>query len=233
MKYNNIIAVTNRNICLKNYCRNSISDISYLTSEYYNKQKSLTVSPDISDSINRISPGNIISCFYLLHQIKKLTEANIQTVILREKDIPESDYCRLAESAIRICENTNTRLILHTFVNTAVLLDYKYIHLPLWKLQSSVSELTDFRIIGASVHSREEALLAEELGADYITAGHIFTTDCKKDLPARGLSFLKEICKAVTVPVYAIGGINTDNLSGVIAAGAKGGCMMSGMMGKL
>lgn len=214
MNYDNIIAITNRNICLENHCR----DFAL---------------PNTSDNIYGISPDNRMSCICLLHQIKKLTEANIQTVILREKDMPESDYYLLAESAIRICENTNTRLILHTFIDTAVRLDYKYIHLPLWKLQSSASELTGFHRIGASVHSREEALLAEALGADYITAGHIFATDCKKGLPARGLSFLEEICNAVTIPVYAIGGINTDNLSSVMSAGAKGGCMMSGMMGKL
>ena len=65
-----------------------------------------------------------------------------------------------------------------------------------------------FKVIGTSVHSVEDAIKAEQLGATYMTAGHIFATDCKKGLPPRGLDFLKNVCDAVEIPVYAIGGIN-------------------------
>ena len=71
---------------------------------------------------------------------------------------------------------------------------------------------------------------AEKLGCTYITAGHVFATDCKKGLPPRGLSFLKEVCYSVTIPVYAIGGIDENNMEAVRQAGAAGGCMMSGFM---
>ena len=99
-----------------------------------------------------------------------------------------------------------------------------------------------FKIIGTSVHSVEDAIKAEQLGATYMTAGHIFATDCKKGLPPRGLAFLKNVCNAVQIPVYAIGGINIasndDNdsdlnvprLAEVMECGAAGGCIMSGMM---
>ena len=86
-----------------------------------------------------------------------------------------------------------------------------------------------------------------------MTAGHIFATDCKKGLPPRGLDFLKSVCDAVGIPVYAIGGINiassddstasdapsaydampdinVPRLSEVMECGAAGGCIMSGMM---
>ena len=73
---------------------------------------------------------------------------------------------------------------------------------------------------------------AEQLGAAYVTAGHIFTTDCKKGLPPRGLDFLKNICDAVTIPVYGIGGIKFDpqQWNSLKKQGACGGCIMSGMM---
>jgi thiamine-phosphate pyrophosphorylase len=67
-------------------------------------------------------------------------------------------------------------------------------------------------------------------GADRIILGTIFQTECKKGLRGRGLSFVKEICEACPVPVYAIGGIKETNLGDVMAAGAAGGCMMSGYM---
>ena len=87
-------------------------------------------------------------------------------------------------------------------------------------------------ISGSSVHSVEDALKAESLGADYLTAGHIYTTDCKKGLPPRGLEFLENVCKAVKIPVYAIGGIHpgTGQLNEIMEHGSAGGCIMSDMM---
>ena len=78
----------------------------------------------------------------------------------------------------------------------------------------------------------KKAIEAQKLGATYISAGHIFATDCKKDLPSRGLEFLKEVCNSVTIPVYAIGGIKLSDvqMDEIIKCGAKGGCIMSGMM---
>ena len=87
-----------------------------------------------------------------------------------------------------------------------------------------------FQILGASCHSLEEAVEAEKLGCTYITAGHIYETDCKKGLPGRGIGFLKKICETVSVPVYAIGGIGAENIQEIKNAGAAGGCIMSGWM---
>ena len=87
-----------------------------------------------------------------------------------------------------------------------------------------------FAVKGCSCHSPEEAEEAESLGASYITAGHVFATDCKKGLPPRGLDFLEEVCHRVKIPVFAIGGISPGNIASVREAGAAGGCVMSGLM---
>ena len=92
------------------------------------------------------------------------------------------------------------------------------------------TEKEQFREIGVSVHSAEEAAQAEAAGASYVTAGHVFRTDCKKDLAPRGLSFLEEVCRAVRIPVYAIGGITPENAGDCLAAGAAGICLMSSLM---
>lgn len=86
--------------------------------------------------------------------------------------------------------------------------------------------------IGVSVHSAEEAREAVRLGASYLTAGHVFATDCKKGVPPRGLEFLKEICELAPVPVYGIGGIrlDTEQIREMLAQGAAGVCIMSQMM---
>ena len=109
---------------------------------------------------------------------------------------------------------------------------HPYIHLPIFLLEKYEGKLGGFRQIGSSVHSVEDALKAESLGADYLTAGHIYTTDCKKGLPPRGLEFLENVCKAVKIPVYAIGGIHpgTGQLNEIMEHGSAGGCIMSDMM---
>lgn len=71
---------------------------------------------------------------------------------------------------------------------------------------------------------------AQELGADFVFAGHVFATDCKKGLPPRGLDFLRDVVGAVDIPVYGIGGINEKNIKQIMECGAAGGCMMSGFM---
>lgn len=81
-----------------------------------------------------------------------------------------------------------------------------------------------------SVHSVEQAVRAQQLGADFLIAGHIFPTDCKPGLPPRGLEFLGQVCRAVTIPVYAIGGITPENAPLAVKAGAAGVCIMSGAM---
>lgn len=81
-----------------------------------------------------------------------------------------------------------------------------------------------------SVHSQDEAIEAERLGADALIAGHIFVTDCKKGLEPRGLDFLRKICENVSIPVFAIGGIDDNNTELVKQAGAQGECRMSWYM---
>ena len=96
--------------------------------------------------------------------------------------------------------------------------------------EGKVEAFNTWKQIGVSVHSREEAVYAERRGADYLIAGHIFLTDCKKGVPARGLDFLKEICASVEIPVFAIGGMNLEHGRMAMEAGASGVCMMSELM---
>ena len=147
-------------------------------------------------------------------------------ILLREKDLTEREYLELAEKVLSICKSHNRRCILHTYYKAAKELGCKEIHLPLPLLQKmrEEGEKEWFTTVGTSVHSLKQANLAMHLQADYMTAGHIFETDCKKGLPGRGLSFLSKVVCESEVPVYGIGGISADN------AGAAGVCIMSGFM---
>lgn len=166
-----------------------------------------------------------------LLRIEKLAKSNPKAIVFREKTLSENEYEDLAKKVIEICKKHDTKCILHNYHSVAKKLNHSALHLPLHILETlSEEERSNYKILGASCHSVEDAKKAEKLGCTYITAGHIFETDCKKGLPARGLDFLKSVCNSVSIPVYAIGGISADNYSKVINAGAKGACVMSGAM---
>ena len=166
-----------------------------------------------------------------LDQIERIASAHPKAIVLREKDLSEKEYEQLARQVMQICQKHGTLCILHSFTNTAITLHATAIHMPLPLLRKmTTQEKAHFQIIGVSCHSLEEAQEAQDLGCTYITAGHIFLTDCKKGLPGRGITFLKEICEKIHIPVYAIGGISSQNIDSVRAAGAAGACIMSGLM---
>ena len=166
-----------------------------------------------------------------LTRIARIAACHPAGIILREKDMKPEDYKELAAAVMELCDRYDVPCILHSFVGAALELRADAIHLPLHILREMASEQkAQFRTIGASCHSVEEAEEAQRLGCTYITAGHIFETDCKKNLPGRGLDFLKAVCASVSIPVYAIGGISTDNIASVRGAGVKGACVMSGLM---
>lgn len=162
------------------------------------------------------------------------SEHKPDAVILREKDLATAEYSQLAQEAAKICAAYHVQLILHSFWKTAMELDRKNIHLPLAVLQTNEFQRyrNKFQLIGASIHSMEEAQQAAVLGANYLTAGNIYVTSCKVGLPGRGLVWLSEICKEIKLPVYAIGGISLSGkqFDDLQKSGASGACIMSEFM---
>ena len=166
-----------------------------------------------------------------LERIEKIAKCHPAGIVLREKDLLKTEYSKLAEQVMDICKKQNVQCILHNFTEVAEAMHAEALHLPLYKLRElPVEKRAGYKSLGASCHSVEEAKEAEQLGCTYIFAGHIFATDCKKGVPPRGISFLQEMCDAVMIPVYAIGGISERNIAEVRKAGAAGACVMSGIM---
>ena len=165
-----------------------------------------------------------------LQRIRKISDSEVQYIILREKYLSEQEYYSLAKEVLSVCDKE--KLIIHNFIGTAESLGIKKIHLPF----SAFKELNgrrNFDIVGTSVHSVDDAAFAQENGADYITAGNIYETDCKKGLKGKGVNFLRNVCESVDIPVYAIGGINADTAKELKSVNRKnfaGVCVMSLLM---
>lgn len=166
-----------------------------------------------------------------LLRIEKIAKSRPAGIILREKDLSERDYIRLAADAVRICGDAGVMCILHGFPHAAEELGVKALHMPLSALRAmDEGRRKRFDVLGASCHSIEDAIEAQRLGCSYITAGHIFDTACKQGMPGRGIGFLSDVCAAVHLPVYAIGGITPERMPQVRGAGAAGACVMSALM---
>lgn len=151
-------------------------------------------------------------------------------VILREKSLSTTEYQLFAEKCKKICDKYNVDLIANTFISPAREAGIKKIQLPMAEFLRRQDELKDFEEIGVSVHSLNEAILAEKLGANFLIAGHIYMTPSKPGMPSRGVEFIESICKEVSVPVMAIGGITPERIAEVKKAGAKGVCVMTPLM---
>ena len=181
-------------------------------------------------------------------------------ILLREGDLSECEYENSARKTLEIIAEcgSGAQLILHTYANTASRLGVCELHLPFTKFVAASGEmainlrdlvkfdgassdkdeasgncalnLTQKLKIGVSVHSLEQALAAQELGADYVVAGHIFDTPSHALEQGRGLKFLREICESLSIKTYAIGGINFENLDKIKDAGAAGAYMMRGFL---
>ena len=168
-------------------------------------------------------------------QIERLANdsARPDAILLRAKDLCSAEYHVLALQMQKICTKHKLPLILHSDWQLTHELNIDKLHLPLPLLRTlPQAERKSFTWLSTSVHSISEAQEAVSLGANILIAGHIYTTQCKAELAPRGLNFLHDICAAVTLPVYAIGGISFSKTQHkeLAANGAHGACVMSAYM---
>ena len=197
--------------------------------------------------LNIISNRKLCENENLEKQIEKIFSAyerkiilknfDIVALTLREKDLNKNEYLKLIEKIYPICQKYKINLILHQ--NYDLNLDEKYniegIHLS-YSIFKSLNQnikaelIKKYKRIGVSVHSLNEAKEVESLRASYVIAGHIFETDCKKGLEPRGLKFIEDLSSALSIPIFAIGGIDEKNSLSVINSGAFGLCIMSTLM---
>lgn len=165
-----------------------------------------------------------------LERLDRIAAQHPYAIVLREKDLSESEYEALACDCLRICQKHDVPLNLNSQIAVARRIGCDGIHLPFHLLLQHKNELEDFSRIGVSLHSPEEAAQLADTPATYVQAGHVFPTDCKAGVPPRGLSFLRAVCQATDLPVFGIGGITAERYPAVLQTGAAGACIMSGLM---
>ena len=165
----------------------------------------------------------------LYEQVKEALENGVTCVQLREKELDESDFLKEAKQISTLCKEYKVPFIVNDNVNIAIACKADGIHIG-----QEDMELTNVRklvgedmIIGVSAHTVEEAIKAQEGGADYIGIGAVFATSTKTDVDVLSFDTLKSICEAVDIPTVAIGGIKKDNICKLKGSGIDGVAVVS------
>jgi thiamine-phosphate pyrophosphorylase len=158
-----------------------------------------------------------------LEIVRAAAAGGIRLFQYRDKPAGKRVYLEKARVLADLCRELGVDLILNDHVDIAALVDCAGIHLGQDDLPTRDARqlLGPSKAIGRSTHDLAQAQAAIAEGADYINIGPVFATNTK-NTPVRpvGLDMVREIARVSTIPVTTMGGIGTDNVAAVVAAGA-------------
>lgn len=165
---------------------------------------------------------------------KRAIAGKADAIQLRDKACGCVEFCQVAHAIREMTRKTGTLFIVNDRLDVAIACGADGVHLGQDDLRVDTARqiAPEGFIIGASVGSVGEAVIAEKEGADYVAISPIFSTNSKINAgPGHGLGLLREIRRNVTIPVIAVGGIGRNNVHDVIAAGADGVAVISAVVG--
>lgn len=169
----------------------------------------------------------------LIAAVRAALEGGVRAVQLREKDLPPRELLPLALALRDLTRCYGARLLINDRVDVALAVGADGVHLGGGSLPPSVARklLGPDCLIGVSTHCLPEALAAREGGADFITFGPVWFTPSKAPYgPPVGLQHLREACAVVDIPVFTLGGVKIENVPELLAAGAAGAALISGVL---
>jgi thiamine-phosphate pyrophosphorylase len=171
----------------------------------------------------------------LIEKITRLASAGIDWVQLREKDLSARDLANLTRKALRCARAhpeksaTSTRIVVNDRADVARAEGADGVHLgenslPVREVKSLVAHSAPSNfLVGVSCHSLDGAKSAKAAGADYVFFGPVFATPSKAAFgEPQGSGRLGEVCRQISIPVIAIGGVTLGNAPACFAAGAAG-----------
>jgi len=163
---------------------------------------------------------------------RQVIRGGAKTIQFRDKLSSKRELLPTARQLKELCAEHNVLFIVNEYLDLALAADADGLHLGQDDLPISVARklLPIDKILGNSASAVEEAVAAESDGADYIAVSAIYPTSSKEGEKVVGLDRLREIRKAVTLPLVAVGGITLDNAADVIAAGADSVAVISAVL---
>lgn len=165
----------------------------------------------------------------LAWQVEEALKGGVTMLQLREKDLSEDVFYSEAQEIQKICARYQVPFLINDNVELACQIDADGVHVGQSDMDAfQVREkIGRGKILGVSAQTVEQAILAEQQGADYLGVGAIFPTNSKADAKAVNIHTLREIRQAVSIPIVAIGGITIENLKQLAGSGISGIAVIS------
>lgn len=168
----------------------------------------------------------------LYEDVETAINGGVTCVQLREKHLNRQLFIREAKELKEICNQNQIPLIINDDVEVMLEVDADGIHVGQNDMQAQdVRKLIGSdKVLGVSVQTVEQAITAQNAGADYLGVGAVFPTGTKDDAIEVDLATLQDICQHVDIPIVAIGGINQENLLQLEGSGIDGIAVVSAIM---
>lgn len=172
----------------------------------------------------------------LCEQVEAALKGGATMVQMREKSLTNDtvqDYLEEARSLRALTERYKVPLIIDDNIKLALLCGADGVHVGQNDMDAAQARalLGSDKILGVTAKTVEQALKAQEQGADYLGSGAVFGTSTKADALPMTMERLGEICRSVSIPVVAIGGICLKNIGKLKGSGAAGAAVVSGIFG--
>lgn len=165
----------------------------------------------------------------IAQQVEEALKGGATFIQLREKELDYDEFLAEAFEVKALCKKYGVPFVINDNVDIAIACDADGVHVGQSDMEAgNVREkLGPNKIIGVSAHTVEEALKAQERGADYLGVGAVFGTSTKANAESTSFGTLREICDKVGIPVVAIGGISKDNITQLKGTGIDGVALVS------
>ena len=165
----------------------------------------------------------------LEEQVEKAIKGGATFLQLREKKLCYDDFLKQAIELKKITDKYNIPFVINDNVDIAIAVDADGVHVGQKDMEAGKvrQKLGQNKIIGVSVQTVEQAILAQKQGADYLGVGAVFSTSTKLDASEVSFETLQKICNAVSIPVVAIGGISQSNILQLKGSGIDGVAVVS------
>ena len=166
--------------------------------------------------------------------VKESLEGGVTFLQLREKELDEEHFLEEARELQKLCREYQVPFVINDNVDIAAAINADGVHVGQSDMEAGDvrAKLGPDKIIGVTAKTVEQAVLAQERGADYLGVGAVFHTDSKADAKEISFDTLKDICRAVSIPVIAIGGITEDNVKELAGSGICGIAVISAIYGQ-
>lgn len=165
----------------------------------------------------------------LVEQVEAALQGGISFLQLREKNLGYDEFLQEAIELKMLTTFYDVPFVINDNVEIALACDADGVHvgqedLPVEKVRDMIGP---DKILGVSAQNVEQAIAAEKAGADYLGIGSVFPTNTKSDAKPMSFETVQEICRSVSIPIVAIGGINKTNILELAGSGVHGVAVVS------